>query len=107
MFDRMTARHGDRILTLQLTMLAMADLQDKYGADLGPLGAINADSAPPFRAMVDVVAAALRRHHRDIDHLSVADDLLTDDLTIFARLMAVSFPQPEGAGEPGNGQAAT
>lgn len=108
MFDRITVRHDGRNLTLQLTMLAMADLQDKYGPDLAVLNSIRPDSTPPFRAMVDLVAAALRRHHRDLDHLSVADDLLTADLDVFNRLMLASFPQPGDAvaGDAGNAGAA-
>jgi len=104
--------------TLRLTMRGLAQLQSEFGKDLGGLlsGGFKSGDMPDFTIPLRVVEVALLRGMPDLqaDRVKdIADDLLTGDQGLVARLMVAAFPDAAAdaaQADPGNaerpGQAA-
>lgn len=85
---------GGESYCLRLTMRGIATLQDEYGKNLEPILALKKNELPHFGICLRVVELALHRHHPDAGP-DVADDILTQDMTIFGTLLEAAFPQAE------------
>jgi len=83
--------------TLRLGFRELGKLQDEFGQDLAPfMSAHESGTLPSFTAIVRLVEVALARHHPEAGP-DVADAILQQDMSVFGRLMAVAFPDPEAA----------
>lgn len=100
----LTVTVGGKEYNLRLTMRSIAVLQQEYGQELAPVLGLAPGALPDFGVCLRVVDLALRKHHPDLEG-DVADDILTQDMTIFGRLIQAAFPQPEPA-RPGKPRAA-
>lgn len=90
---------------LRLTMRGIATLQDEYGQDLAPILDLKPNQLPHFGVCLRVVELALAKHHPDAG-AETADDILSDDMGIFGRIIAAAFPTPEPEAKPGKKKAA-
>ena len=102
----LTHKHGDAEYRMALTMLGLADLQDRFGMDIGGILSDTPPALPPFRVIVEIVAAGLMRGEgmdRD-EALPLADEMTTADKLLWQRVWNTSFPPPA---EPGNAPAPT
>lgn len=98
---------GGRTYCLRITMLGLADLQDKYGEDIGGFLSGKFDTPedgspaviPPFRIMVDMVKVALMKGENmtESEALDLADDMTTANRDLGMLAMQAAFP-PEKAG---------
>ena len=96
----LTHEHGGRSYRLRLTLGGIAELQGKHGNDLCGLlsGGLKKGVVPPFSVMIDLLAVSLRKGEgmaRD-EAYDLADDMLTSDQSVFARVMLAAFPELEG-----------
>jgi len=97
---------GGAEYTLRLTMRGIAMLQSEFGPDLGGLlsGKFQDGAIPDFNIVLRVVEVALAKGMPDLtaDRLrEIADDLVTSDQTIVARIMQAAFPDA-AKDAPGN-----
>lgn len=94
----LTHKHGDAEYRMALTMLGLADLQDRFGMDIGGILSDTPPALPPFRVIVEIVAAGLMRGEgmdRD-EALPLADEMTTADKLLWQRVWNTSFPAPSG-----------
>jgi hypothetical protein len=96
---------GGKEYCLRLTMRGIAALQDEYGQGLEPILNIKAGELPHFGVCLRVVELALKRHHPEAT-ADDADDILTQDMTIFGKVIEAAFPVPEEDDAPGKKKAA-
>ena len=85
---------GGQEYCLRLTMRGIATLQDEFGQNLEPILALQPGELPHFGVCLRVVELALKRYHPDAGP-DVADDILTQDMTIFGTILEAAFPQSE------------
>jgi hypothetical protein len=85
---------GGKEYCLRLTMRGIATLQDEFGQNLDPILSLKEGELPHFGICLRVVELALQRHHPEAG-ADVADDILTQDMTIFGKLLEAAFPQAE------------
>jgi hypothetical protein len=108
-FGEVDVEHGGKTYTLRLTMRGVAALQDEFGQNLDPILSLKSGQLPHFGVCLRVVELALQKHHPDATK-DLADDILSDDMGVFARVIAAAFPQPDaaasGGAEPGKRTAA-
>jgi hypothetical protein len=100
--------HGGATYRLRLTMRGIATLQDEFGNDIGGILDMSEGGIPNMNICLRVVELALKRFHPDAD-ADLADDILSDDMSIFGKLIAAAFPsaaevQPDQAGAQGRGK---
>ncbi|WP_277022259.1 hypothetical protein [Paracoccus hibiscisoli] len=99
--------HDGKSYALRLTLGGIGKLQGKHGDDLAGLLTGKFDGPgqiPPFSVMVDIVAVSLEKCGMAADEAAdLADDMLTADQGIVARIMQAAFPQAK----PGNAPAPT
>lgn len=88
---------------LRLTLGGVSKLQAKHGLDVG--GMLSADGAndhkiPDFGIMIDIVAIALEKGGScaDVDQWDLADDMLTGDKSLAARILQAAFPEARAGG---------
>lgn len=95
---------GDKTYILHLGFRAIAQLQDEFGRDLGPIiGAFESGKLPDFRAIVRLIEVSLERYHPGATS-EIADEILAENPKIFAELLSTAFPAPEQA-KPGGAAA--
>ena len=104
MLGEITASLGDRDYVLRLTMRSLAALQDEFGQELKPIMGLAEGELPSFKACLRLVELALQKHHPDAGP-DVADDILTAEMDIIARLIEAAFPDA-GAKSEGKQKAA-
>jgi hypothetical protein len=85
---------GGKEYCLRLTMRGIATLQDEFGQGLEPILNIKPGELPHFGVCLRVVELALKRHHPDAT-ADDADDILTQDMAIFGKVIEAAFPVPE------------
>lgn len=102
----LTYKHGDAEYRMALTMLGLADLQDRHGMDIGGILSDTPPALPPFRVIVDIVATALMKGESlgAEEATSLADDMLAGDKQLWQRVWNTAFPPPVASG---NAQAPT
>ena len=85
---------------LRLTWGVLGALQGKHGDDF--LHRLEAEEGklPPFGLMIDIAAKALVKGEgiSEVEALNLADDFLTSDPELVARLLAAAFPDVGGNG---------
>ncbi|RNF35389.1 hypothetical protein [Paracoccus methylarcula] len=97
--------HDGRELTLRLSMAGLGRLQNQHGPSIGGLLDENRgeDQLLNFGILVDAVSIALQKGMRmdseEADDL--ADDLVSADQGIVARLLEAAFPEPQVAEKTG------
>ena len=94
--------HG-RAYTLRLTLGGLANLQGRYGNDLGGLLSGGITGVPPFGLLLDIVTEALikgEKMDRD-DAADLADEIQTADRGVAIRLIEAAFP-PQTNSSAGN-----
>ena len=91
---------GDKTHTLRLTLGGIANLQGRYGNDLGGLLSGKIEGTPPFRLLIDVVAEALKKGEglSEDDAAALADDMLTADKQLVQRVLDMAFPTQDASG---------
>lgn len=93
--------HDGRELTLRLSMAGLGRLQDRHGPSIG--GLLDEDRTEDqllnFGILIDAVSIALQKGMRmDADEADdLADDLVSADQEIVARLLEAAFPAPLAA----------
>lgn len=104
-FGEIDVDHNGKVYSLRLTMRGLASLQDEFGHNLDPILSLKPGQLPHFGVCLRVVELALQKHHPDATK-DLADDILSDDMGVFARVIAAAFPQPEAtaANEPKPGK---
>jgi hypothetical protein len=92
-----TAAHNGKTYTLRLTMLGIANLQEKHGNTFLSKLDVAGDEMPSMRLLLDVVTTSLERDHgKDgVDLVALADDIFTQDPEIVGRIMKAAFPPGE------------
>jgi hypothetical protein len=102
-------QHNGKTYTLHLTMRGVAQLQKEFGQNLGPILEVKPGEMPDFDVLLRVIEIALHKRHRD-EEGDLADEILSADMGVFARVIAAAFPQPDAAApseaEPGKRTAA-
>ena len=80
----------------------MAKLQDIHGPDLagllsGRYEGEGKNEIPPFKLMVDIVAAALEKGERmpADEAQDLADDMVTADKPLMGRVLSTAFPEAQ------------
>lgn len=96
---------GGKEYCLRLTMRGIATLQDEFGQGLEPILNIKPGELPHFGVCLRVVELALKRHHPDAT-ADDADDILTQDMAIFGKVIEAAFPVAEEQAKPGKKKAA-
>ncbi len=97
-------QYGGKEYTLRLTFGVLAKLQAKHGDDLNGMLTGGRSKAPSFGIMLDAVSGALAKGGTTGDLEVLADDMLSADPDLFARLMAAAFPDAVGNDKaPGKG----
>jgi hypothetical protein len=95
MLGDLTVSVGGQEYCLRLTMRGIATLQDEFGQNLEPILNVKAGQLPHFGVCLRVVELALKRYHPEAGP-EVADDILSEDMMIFGRLLDTAFPAVEG-----------
>lgn len=101
-------KFGKTTYTLRLTYGVLGKLQGLHGRDLKGL-LTDPGAVPPFDVMVDVVALALEKGHgiKADKAADLADEMLSADPGLVARVMTTAFPDASGKGAAAQGKAST
>lgn len=85
--------------TLRMSFGVIAKLQAKHGSDLKGLLIGKTEGTPPFDVMLDAIAESLMKCGQPDDGIAdLADDMLSADPELFARLLTTAFPDAVGNG---------
>lgn len=100
----LTVPFGGRDHALRLTWAGMAQLQDQHPEIVGSMLS-GRDVVPSMRFALDAVRIALVKGGTDAGLAGdLADEMLTADPGLIAKLLSAAFPSGEAA-PPGNGEA--
>ncbi|RDW14433.1 hypothetical protein [Paracoccus thiocyanatus] len=88
---------GGKCYELRMTFGVLAKLQARHGSDLKGLLSGSVEKIPAFDVMLDGVAGALVKGGVPEEAAAdLADDMLTADPELFARLLSAAFPDAVG-----------
>ncbi|MER5171588.1 hypothetical protein [Thioclava kandeliae] len=93
-----TAIAGGQSFKLRLDMLAMANLEDRWGENVLQVMADieGGKRSKMFRNLIDVVEVCLMRHHPDAGEM-VAADILSEDPGVVDKLFSAASPKASEA----------
>jgi len=101
-------KFGKQVYTLRLTYGVLGKLQGLHGRDLKGL-LTDPGAIPPFDVVLDVVALSLEKGHGlpPEKAADLADEMLSADPGLVARVMATAFPDASGKAAAAQGTAST